>query len=48
LGLALTREFVELHGGKIWAESQGVGKGSVFRFVIPVSQPPGIEKGPFE
>lgn len=39
LGLALTREFVELHGGRIWAESQGLGKGSCFRFVIPVSQP---------
>jgi signal transduction histidine kinase len=40
LGLALTREFVQLHGGRIWAESQGVGKGSTFRFVIPVSQTP--------
>jgi len=35
LGLSLTREFVELHGGKIYAESEGLGKGSVFRFVIP-------------
>ena len=39
LGLALTREFVELHGGRIWAESKGLGKGSRFRFVIPVAQP---------
>jgi PAS domain S-box-containing protein len=38
LGLALTRKFVELHGGKIWAESQGLGKGSAFRFLIPISQ----------
>jgi PAS domain S-box-containing protein len=38
LGLALTRKLVELHGGKIWAESQGLGKGSVFRFWLPVSQ----------
>lgn len=37
LGLALTKDFVELHGGRIWAESEGEGKGSVFRFVIPVS-----------
>ena len=36
LGLSLTRSLVELHGGKIWAESQGEGKGSTFRFVIPI------------
>jgi signal transduction histidine kinase len=35
LGLSLTRSFVELHGGTIWAESEGEGKGSAFRFVIP-------------
>jgi signal transduction histidine kinase len=35
LGLSLTREFVELHGGKISAFSGGLGKGSVFQFVIP-------------
>jgi signal transduction histidine kinase len=38
LGLTLTRQFVELHGGKVWAESRGLGKGSAFRFVIPISQ----------
>jgi PAS domain S-box-containing protein len=38
LGLALTRTFVTLHGGRIWAESEGIGKGSTFRFVIPLSQ----------
>ena len=42
LGLALTREFVELHGGRIWAESRGLGKGSRFRFIIPVAQPQGL------
>lgn len=36
LGLSLARKFVELHGGAIWAESEGEGKGSTFRFVIPV------------
>jgi signal transduction histidine kinase len=36
LGLSLTRNFVELHGGTIWAESEGEGKGSTFHFTIPV------------
>ncbi|MHB8881003.1 MAG: ATP-binding response regulator [Thermodesulfovibrionales bacterium] len=37
LGLALTKQLVALHGGKIWAESE-TGKGSRFVFVIPVKQ----------
>jgi PAS domain S-box-containing protein len=35
LGLALTKSLVELHGGKIWVESEGERKGSRFTFVIP-------------
>ncbi len=36
LGLSLTKNLVDLHGGRIWAESEGEGKGSTFSFVIPV------------
>lgn len=38
LGLSLSRSLVELHGGKIWAESEGEGKGATFRFIIPYSK----------
>ncbi len=35
LGLAICRAFVQLHGGKIWAESK-TGEGSVFKFTLPL------------
>jgi signal transduction histidine kinase len=36
LGLSLTRSLIELHGGKIWVESEGAEKGSTFRFTLPI------------
>jgi PAS domain S-box-containing protein len=36
MGLAIAREIVETHGGRIWAESQGIGRGSSFIFTLPV------------
>ena len=38
LGLALTKRFIELHGGRIWLSSE-IGKGSTFFFTLPMTQP---------
>jgi two-component system, OmpR family, sensor histidine kinase BaeS len=35
IGLALVKKYVELHGGKVYVESE-IGKGSVFHFTVPV------------
>ncbi|HLF28773.1 MAG TPA: GAF domain-containing protein [Anaerolineae bacterium] len=38
LGLAISRHFVEMHGGRMWVESE-MNAGSVFSFTLPVEQP---------
>lgn len=39
IGLSLVQSFVEMHGGKVWAEST-LGEGSAFRFTLPAKQLP--------
>jgi len=38
IGLTIAKHIVEAHGGRIWAQSEGLGKGSVFVFTLPVAQ----------
>ena len=43
LGLALSKNLVELHGGRIWVKSQ-VGEGSLFGFSLPINRSQNIKK----
>ncbi len=36
IGLTIAKAWVETHGGKIWAESDGVGKGTTVTFTLPI------------
>ena len=38
IGLTIARHLVEAHGGRIWAESEGEGKGSRFVFTLPIKK----------
>ena len=42
LGLSVTKGLIEAHGGKIWVESEGEGKGATLTFTLPVSSKPSI------
>ena len=36
LGLFIAQKIIKEHNGKVWAESEGTGKGSTFKFVVPL------------
>ncbi|HNJ41510.1 MAG TPA: HAMP domain-containing sensor histidine kinase, partial [Acidobacteriota bacterium] len=36
LGLSIARSYIEAHGGRVWAESEGKGHGSTFHIILPV------------
>jgi signal transduction histidine kinase len=44
LGLSISKEILQSHGGRIWVESEGLGKGATFFFTVPVMKEKGGAK----
>jgi PAS domain S-box-containing protein len=47
LGLAIVRHLVEMHGGKVWVESEGENRGATFRVKLPLMQER-VEQAPID
>jgi len=45
IGVFLVKTFVEAHGGDMWPDSAGVGKGTTITFTMPLRQPEGSDTG---
>lgn len=46
LGLAISKGLIEAHGGRIWAESEGAGKGAQLHFTLPAAEAHAVVESP--
>jgi len=44
LGLSISKEIIQSHDGRIWVESDGIGKGASFKFILPFAKDQSLEK----